>query len=79
MVSIPIVLYAQHPTNHDTEDGILVPGDWNPYPYVWPDLMTQPMTALNDRVYPPVCARLVGGGSTINAMNWIRYVVVIIV
>ena len=50
----------------------LSPGDWDPFPYVWPGLVAEPLTALNNRIYNPVCARLVGGGSTINAMNWIR-------
>ena len=49
-----------------------VPGDLDPFPYVWPELVAEPLTALNNRIYNPVCARLVGGGSTINAMNWIR-------
>ena len=55
------------------QDGILVPGDWDPYPYVWPGLATEPLTALNNRTPAIVTARVTGGGSTINAMNWVRY------
>ncbi|KAI0595135.1 hypothetical protein F4775DRAFT_605413 [Biscogniauxia sp. FL1348] len=54
------------------EPGILVPGSWDPSPYVWPDLATEPLTALNNRAPSVICARVVGGGSTINAMNWLR-------
>ncbi|KAI1504046.1 hypothetical protein F5X99DRAFT_68356 [Biscogniauxia marginata] len=54
------------------EPGILVPGNWDPTPYFWPDLTTEPLTALNNRVSDVICARVVGGGSTINAMNWLR-------
>ena len=45
------------------EDGVLVPGAWNPVPYFWPNLVTEPMTALNNRAEPVVVAKVVGGGA----------------
>ncbi|KAH6635115.1 hypothetical protein B0J18DRAFT_448056 [Chaetomium sp. MPI-SDFR-AT-0129] len=52
--------------------GIDVPGEWDPTPYLWPGLTTEPLTALNNRSENVVCGRVVGGGSTANAMNWLR-------
>ncbi|KAF2133649.1 GMC oxidoreductase [Dothidotthia symphoricarpi CBS 119687] len=54
------------------EDEVLVPGSWNPAQYLWPGLVTEPLTALNNRSEPIVVAKVVGGGSTINAMNLLR-------
>ncbi|KAJ6206013.1 hypothetical protein PSV09DRAFT_2376419 [Bipolaris maydis] len=54
------------------EDGVRVPGAWNPAPYVWPDLVTEPLTALNNRTEQVVVGKVVGGGTTINAMNILR-------
>lgn len=56
------------------EDGVRVPGSWFPVPYFWPNLTTEPLTALNNRPQPIVSAKVVGGGSTINAMNLLRCV-----
>ncbi|KAK0610520.1 hypothetical protein B0T17DRAFT_500130 [Bombardia bombarda] len=54
------------------QDGILVPGSYAPYLYFWPNLVTEPQTALNNRSIGTVCAQVVGGGSTINAMVFLR-------
>ncbi|KAK1783209.1 hypothetical protein QBC45DRAFT_399999 [Copromyces sp. CBS 386.78] len=54
------------------EDGILVPGSYAPFLYFWPNLMTTPQEGLNNRsVFTPI-AQVVGGGSTINAMVFVR-------
>jgi hypothetical protein len=50
-----------------------VPGEWNPYPYLWQGLTTEPLTALNNRTSGVFCGKVVGGGTTANAMNWLRY------
>lgn len=55
-------------------DGILVPGAFAPYYYFWPGLQTVPQTGLNNRTIPAITAQVVGGGSTINAMVYLRCV-----
>jgi choline dehydrogenase len=57
------------------EDSVKVPGAWNPVPYFWPGLVTEPLTALNGRTTQVVVGKVVGGGTTINAMNFFRCVV----
>ncbi|KAK3367469.1 hypothetical protein B0H63DRAFT_82163 [Podospora didyma] len=54
------------------QDGILIPGAYAPYLYFWPNLVTAPQTALNNRTIGTVCAKVVGGGSAINAMVFLR-------
>ncbi|KAF2017042.1 GMC oxidoreductase [Aaosphaeria arxii CBS 175.79] len=54
------------------DDSVEIPGAWNPLPYAWPNLTTEPLTALNNREEIVVCAKVVGGGSVINAMNLLR-------
>ncbi|CAK7225881.1 hypothetical protein SCUCBS95973_006012 [Sporothrix curviconia] len=54
------------------EDAVLVPGAYNPAAYLWPDLFTVPQEGLNNGVYFAICGRVVGGGSTVNAMIFIR-------
>jgi len=56
------------------EDGIKVPGAWNPVSYVWPGLVTEPLTALNGLTPKVVTGKVVGGGTTINAMIILRCV-----
>lgn len=41
-------------------------------PYLWLPLLSTPQSALNNQVYGVTCARVVGGGSTINAMFFHR-------
>lgn len=53
------------------QDGILVPGAYDPSPYFWP-IVSVPQEALNDTVFLATSARVVGGGSTINAMIFAR-------
>ncbi|KAI0015619.1 hypothetical protein F4780DRAFT_773439 [Xylariomycetidae sp. FL0641] len=54
------------------EDGILVPGSWEPWKYLWPDLESVPQPALANRTFGGICGRVVGGGSTLNAMVFDR-------
>ena len=56
------------------EDGILVPGSYSPWLYFWPNLVTLPEEGLNNRSIFTPAARVVGGGSTINAMVFVRFV-----
>ncbi|KAK3904582.1 hypothetical protein C8A05DRAFT_42370 [Staphylotrichum tortipilum] len=53
-------------------DGILVPGAFAPYYYFWPGLTTVPQAGLNNRSIGAITAQVVGGGSTINAMVYLR-------
>ncbi|KAL2268189.1 hypothetical protein VTJ83DRAFT_3035 [Remersonia thermophila] len=54
------------------QDGILVPGNFQPWWYFWPGLETVPQAGLNNRTPDAIAARVVGGGSTINAMVYLR-------
>lgn len=53
------------------QNSVLVPGDYDPSPYFWP-IVSVPQEALNDTVFLADCARVVGGGSVINAMIFTR-------
>lgn len=53
------------------EDAVLVPGAYNPSTYFWP-MVSVPQVELNDSIHLATCARVVGGGSTINAMIFLR-------
>jgi len=55
------------------EDGILVPGAFSPWLYFWPGLVSTPQAGLNNRTVDVITAQVVGGGSTINAMVYLRY------
>jgi choline dehydrogenase-like flavoprotein len=57
------------------QDGILVPGAYAPYYYFWPGLTTIPQAGLNNRTIGAITAQVVGGGSTINAMVYLRCVI----
>jgi choline dehydrogenase len=50
------------------EDGILVPGDYNPSPYFWFNTISAPIAGLLNQVFFVIMGKVVGGGSTINAM-----------
>ncbi len=56
------------------QDGILVPGAYAPWYYFWPGLTSTPQAGLNNRTIAAITAQVVGGGSTINAMVYLRYV-----
>lgn len=55
----------------DGENAILVPGAYNPSTYFWP-IVSLPQEQLNNSVHLATCARVMGGGSTINAMIFLR-------
>ncbi|KJR82012.1 choline dehydrogenase [Sporothrix schenckii 1099-18] len=54
------------------EDAVRVPGAYNPGAYLWPNLFSVPQAGLNNGVYFAATARVVGGGSTVNAMIFLR-------
>ncbi len=54
-------------------DGVLVPGAFAPWWYFWPGLSTVPQAGLNNRTISAITAQVVGGGSAINAMVYLRY------
>ncbi|KAF2744933.1 GMC oxidoreductase [Sporormia fimetaria CBS 119925] len=66
------VLVIEYGPFDNGEDYVLVPGAFFPVPYMWLTLLSTPQSALNDQVYGVTCARVVGGGSTINAMFFHR-------
>lgn len=54
------------------EDSVLVPGAYNPFPYLKQDLFSVPQPGLNNAVEFIPVGSVVGGGSTVNAMFFIR-------
>jgi len=50
----------------------MIPGAYFPVPYLWLPLMSTPQTALGGASYGVPCARVVGGGSVVNAMFFHR-------
>jgi len=54
------------------EDSVLIPGAFNPVPYLWIPLPSVPQEALNNRSFNVPLGRVVGGGSVVNAMVFAR-------
>jgi choline dehydrogenase len=54
------------------EDNVIIPGAFPPVQYWTLDLLCQPQTELNNLSYPSLSGRVVGGGSTVNAMVFLR-------
>ncbi|KAI1173284.1 hypothetical protein F4777DRAFT_581072 [Nemania sp. FL0916] len=52
--------------------GVLVPGEWDPTPYLPQDLVSEPQVFLGNRSFPIDVGRVVGGGSVVNPMVFIR-------
>ena len=50
------------------EDSVLVPGDYNPGPYIWVDTISAPIAGLLKQAFFVIMGKVVGGGSTVNAM-----------
>lgn len=71
MAAVSVLVIEAGPLDQG-EDGILVPGAFAPYLYFWPGLVTVPQEGLNNRTIDTVAAQVVGGGSTINAMVYLR-------
>lgn len=51
---------------------MLIPGDFNPVPYMWIPLLSEPQKALNNKVFNAPVGKVVGGGSIINGMVYMR-------
>ncbi|KXH32733.1 hypothetical protein CSIM01_04226 [Colletotrichum simmondsii] len=69
--SIKVLVIETGPFDKD-EDSVLVPGAFFPVPYLWPNLNSAPQSALNNRVFPVPAGRVVGGGSVVNGMVFVR-------
>jgi choline dehydrogenase len=54
------------------EDSVLVPGAFNPAPYLWLPLNSVPQAALNNQTFNVPIGRVVGGGSVVNGMVFLR-------
>ncbi|KAI0425311.1 hypothetical protein F5Y09DRAFT_103293 [Xylaria sp. FL1042] len=53
------------------EDSVLIPGAYPPFQY-FDDLASVPQEGLNNRSVDTICAKVVGGGSVVNAMVYLR-------
>ncbi|KAK4229239.1 putative GMC oxidoreductase [Podospora fimiseda] len=54
------------------QEGILVPGIFQPWWFFWPNLVSTPEPGLNNRQVGAITGQVVGGGSAINAMVYVR-------
>ncbi|CZS97710.1 related to alcohol oxidase [Rhynchosporium agropyri] len=66
------VLVIEYGSFDQGEDAVLVPGSYFPVPYFWPNIFSTPQRGLNNGTYFVPMGRVVGGGSTINAMFFLR-------
>ncbi|KAK0122040.1 hypothetical protein ONS95_010304 [Cadophora gregata] len=66
------VLVVEYGPFDQGEDSVLVPGSYFPVPYFWPNIFSTPQRGLNNGTYFVPMGRVVGGGSTINAMFFLR-------
>ncbi|KAL0930316.1 choline dehydrogenase [Colletotrichum truncatum] len=69
--SINVLVIETGPFDKD-EDSVLVPGAFFPVPYLWLGLTSTPQAALNNRSFPVPAGRVVGGGSVVNGMVFVR-------
>ncbi|KAJ3566092.1 hypothetical protein NPX13_g7264 [Xylaria arbuscula] len=53
------------------EDSVLIPGDYPAFQY-FDTIVTEPLEGLNNRSVDTLCAKVVGGGSVVNAMVYLR-------
>lgn len=66
------VLVVEYGPFDQGEDSVLVPGAYNPFPYLKQTLFSVPQPGLNNvSEFIPV-GSVVGGGSTVNAMFFLR-------
>ena len=49
------------------EDGVLVLGKYDPSPYFWFNTISAPIAGLLNQAFFVIMAKVVGGGSSINA------------
>jgi choline dehydrogenase len=54
------------------EDSVLIPGSFFPVPYLWLPLNSVPQEQLNNQTFSVPLGRVVGGGSVVNAMVFLR-------
>ncbi|KXH27641.1 hypothetical protein CSAL01_04512 [Colletotrichum salicis] len=69
--SINVLVIETGPFDKD-EDSVLIPGAFFPVPYLWPNLNSAPQSALNNRTFSVPAGRVVGGGSVVNGMVFVR-------
>ncbi|OHW98815.1 GMC oxidoreductase [Colletotrichum incanum] len=69
--SINVLVIETGPFDKD-EDSVLVPGAFFPVPYLWLGLTSAPQPALNNREFSVPAGRVVGGGSVVNGMVFVR-------
>ena len=50
------------------DPGVLIPGDYNPGPYIWTNTVSPPQPGLLNQLFFVIMGKVVGGGSTVNAM-----------
>jgi choline dehydrogenase-like flavoprotein len=54
------------------EDSVLIPGAFFPVPYLWIPLMSAPQPVLNNKSFSVPLGHVVGGGSVVNGMVFLR-------
>ncbi|KAF5520027.1 Dehydrogenase xptC [Colletotrichum aenigma] len=69
--NVNVLVIETGPFDKD-EDSVLIPGAFNPVPYLWPDLISARQTELNNRSFLVPAGRVVGGGSVVNGMVFVR-------
>ncbi|KXX79129.1 Oxygen-dependent choline dehydrogenase [Madurella mycetomatis] len=69
--SVNVLVIEAGPFDQD-EEGVLIPGAYFPVPYLWIPLPSTPQAALNGRSFNVPAGKVVGGGSVVNAMVFVR-------
>ncbi|KAJ0338057.1 hypothetical protein COL922a_006070 [Colletotrichum nupharicola] len=69
--NVNVLVIETGPFDKD-EDSVLIPGAFNPVPYLWPDLISASQTELNNRSFLVPAGRVVGGGSVVNGVVFVR-------
>ncbi|KAL2889934.1 Gmc oxidoreductase [Ceratocystis lukuohia] len=69
--NIKVLVIESGPFDKD-EDSVLIPGSFNPAAYLWLPLESTPQVGLNNKTFTAPVGRVVGGGSVVNAMVYMR-------
>ncbi|GAB1319975.1 hypothetical protein MFIFM68171_10185 [Madurella fahalii] len=69
--SVNVLVIEAGPFDQD-EESVLIPGAYFPVPYLWIPLPSIPQAALNGRSFNVPAGKVVGGGSVVNAMVFVR-------
>ncbi|KAK3386440.1 hypothetical protein B0H63DRAFT_467790 [Podospora didyma] len=69
--SVSVLVIEAGPIDNN-EESVLIPGKYFPVPYLWLPLLTVPQTALNGKIFNMPAGKVVGGGSVVNAMVFVR-------